>query len=166
MADSTVIAVLTILHILAAMGWLGGVLFFLSAIGPGVRSFTPPASLEFLTKVGPKQLRFFAGAATGTIIFGLGLLFSTFGTDFSTWPIYIEVGFTLGLIAYLIAVLVTIPTFREVDKIAHQMMANPQAGPPPPEFPKLLKRANIAAVAVALILILTLIFMVSSAVFS
>ena len=166
MADSTVIAVLTFLHIAAAMGWLGGVLFFLSAVGPGVRSFTPGASLEFLTKVGPKQLRFFAGTATGTIIFGLGLLFATFGTDMSSWPSYIEVGFTMGLIAYLIAVFVTIPTFRKLDSIAHQMMANPQAGPPPPEFPKLLKRANMAAMAVAAILMLTLVFMVSSAVFS
>lgn len=166
MADSSVIAVLTFLHILSAMGWLGGVIFFLSAIGPAVRSFTPPASLEFLTKVGPRQLRYFAGAATATIVFGLGLLFATFGSDYSTWPGYIEVGFGLGFIAYLIAVLVTIPTFRKVDKIAHQMMASPQAGPPPPEFPKLLKRANMAAMAVAGILLVTLVFMVSSAVFS
>lgn len=165
MADPSVIAILTFLHIVAAIGWLGGVLFFLSAVGPGVRSFTPPASLEFLTKVGPKQLRFFAGAATGTIVFGLGLLFATFGADASTWPGYIEVGFTLGLIAYLIAMLVTIPTFRKVDKIAHQMMEGPP-GPPPPEFPMLLKRANNAATAVAVILLLTLVFMVSSAVFA
>ncbi len=166
MADSVVIAILTFLHIISAMGWLGGVIFFLSAVGPGVKSFTPPASLEFLTKVGPKQVRFFAGAATSTVIFGLGLLFATFGTDMSTWPGYIEVGFTLGLIAYLIAMLVTIPTFRKVDKIAHQMMANPQAGPPPPEFPKLLMRGNMSVMVIAAILILTLIFMVGSAVFS
>lgn len=165
MADQWVIAVLTFLHIASAMGWLGGVLFFLSAVGPGVRSFTPSASLEFLTKVGPKQVRFFAGAATGAIVFGLALLFATFGTDYSSWPGYIEVGFSLGLTAYLIAVFVTIPTFRKVDKIARQMMSGPQ-GPPPPDFPKLLRRANMAALAVALILLLTLVFMVSSAVFA
>jgi hypothetical protein len=166
MADQMVIAVLTFLHIASAMGWLGGVVFFLSAVGPGVRAFTPAASLEFLTKVGPRQLRYFGGVATSTIVFGLALLVATFGTDVSTWPGYIEVGFTLGFVAYLIAILVTIPTFRKVDKIAHQMMANPQAGPPPPEFPKLLKRANMAAVAVALILFFTMLFMVSSAVFA
>lgn len=165
MVDQLVIAALTFLHIVSAMGWLGGVMFFLSAVGPGVRSFTPPASLEFLTKVGPKQIRFFAGAATATIIFGLGLLFATFGADFSAWPGYIEVGFSLGLIAYLIALTVTVPTFRKVDRIARQMMGGPP-GPPPPEFPKLLRRANLAAVAVALILMLTLVFMVGSAVFA
>ena len=166
MADQSVIAVLTFLHIASAMGWLGGAIFFLSAIGPSVRTFTPAASLEFLIKVGPRQIRFFAGAASATLIFGLGLLFATFGSDVSTWPGYIEVGFSLGLIAYLVAMLVTIPTFRKVDKIAHQMMANPQAGPPPPEFPKLLGRANLAAIAVVVILLGTLVFMVSSAVFN
>ena len=165
MADQWVIAVLTFLHIASAMGWLGGVLFFLSAVGPGVRSFTPSASLEFLTKVGPKQVRFFAGAATGAIVFGLALLFATFGTDYSSWPGYIEVGFSLGLTAYLIAVFVTIPTFSIVDMIALQMMRGP-LGPPPQDFPLLLRRAKMAALAVALILLLTLVFMVSSAVFA
>ena len=166
MAPDYVIAALTVLHIVSAMGWLGGVVFFLSAIGPGVRSFTPQASLEFLTKVGPKQLRFFAGVATSTIVFGLALLIAAFGTDYSTWPGYIEVGFSLGLIAYLIAMGVTFPTFRKLDKVAHQMMANPQPGPPPPEFVKLLRRGNMAAMAVAAVLLLTVVFMVSSAVFA
>jgi hypothetical protein len=165
LADQTVIAALTFLHIAFAMGWFGGVIFFLSAIGPGVRSFTPSASLEFLTKVGPKQVRFFAGVATGTLVFGLALLFAAFGTDYSSWPSYIEAGFGLGLIAYLLAMLVTIPTFRKVDRIAHQMMSGPP-GPPPPEFAALLKRANLSVMAIALILLLTLVFMVGSAVFA
>lgn len=166
MADPSVIAVLTFLHIIAAMGWLGGVLYFISALGPGVRAFTPPASLEFLTKVGPRSTRFFAGASTATIIFGLALLFAAFGTNPGIWPGYIEVGFTLGLVAYLIAVLVTIPAFRKVDKIAHQMVSNPQQGPPPPELMKTLRMGNMAVMVIAIILMLALIFMVSSAVFA
>ena len=163
MVDQSVIAVLTFLHIVFAMGWLGGVMLFLSAVGPGARAFTPPAVLEFLTKIGPKQVRFFAGVATGTIVFGLALLFAVFGTDYSSWPNYIEAGFGFGLIAYLVAMLVTVPTFRRVERIARQLMSGPP-GSPPPEFPKLLRRANMAAMAVALILLLALVFMVSSAV--
>jgi len=165
LADQSIIAVLTFLHIVTAMGWLGGVIFFLSAVGPGVRAFTPPALLEFLTKVGPKQIRFFAGVATGTIVFGLALLFAAFGTDYSSWPNYIETGFGFGLIAYLIAVLVTIPTIGKLSGIARQLMSGPP-GPPPPGLLKLLKRANMATMAVALLLLLALIFMVSSAVFA
>ena len=164
MVDQSVIAVLTFLHIVTAMGWLGGVIFFLSAVGPGARAFTPPAQLEFLTKVGPKQIRFFAAVATGTIVFGLALLFATFGTDPSSWPNYIEAGFGFGFIAYLVAIVVTIPTLLKVAKVALQAMGGPQ-GPPPPELPKLLKRANMAAMAVALLLLLALVFMVGSAVF-
>lgn len=166
MADPTVIAVLTFLHIASAIGWMGAVVFFLSVIGPSVRNFTPAASLEFLTKVGPRQIRYFAGTATSTIVFGLALLFTTFGTDYTTWPRYIEVGFSLGLLAYLIALLVAIPSFRGADKVAHQIMSNPQAGPPPPELARYLKRGNQAAIAIAIILLLALVFMVLSTVFA
>lgn len=166
MAPATVIAVLTFFHIMAAMGWLGGVIFFISAVSRGLKRFTPGASLEYLTKVGPEQIRFFIGTATGTIIFGLGLLFATFGDNYSNWPSYIEAGFTLGFVAYLIAMLVTVPTFRKVERLAKERMGNPTPGPPSPEFLKYLKRANQAAWAVALILTLALIFMVSSAVFA
>jgi hypothetical protein len=159
-ADSTVVAALTFLHIASAMGWLGGAMLFLSAVGPGARTFTPPASLEFLTKVGLKLLRFFAGVSTATIAFGLALLFATFGADYAVWPWYIEVGLTMGLIAYLMALLVTIPTFRKLDKMAQEVMSKPP-GPPIPDFPKLLKRANMAAM-----LVMTLVFMVRREIFA
>jgi hypothetical protein len=155
-----VITILAFLHIAAAVGWMGAVVFFLSAIGPGVRTFTPAASLEFLTKVGPRQIRFFVATATGTIVFGIALQFEYFGS--SGWPTSIEVGFVLGLIAYLIAIGVTVPSFRNADKVAHKIMSS--QGPPPPELGAQLagymKRANIAAISVAILLLLTLAFMV------
>lgn len=165
MADSTVIAVLTVLHVASAMGWLGGVMFFLSAVGPGIRSFSPSASLEFLTKVGPKQVRFFAGVSTAAIVFGLALLFAAFGMDYTAWPWYIEAGLGMGFVAYLLTVLVTVPTLRKIDRIARDIMGKPP-GPPPPEFPRLLKRANMATMLTAAVLLLALVFMVSTSVFA
>lgn len=163
MVAAAVITVLAFLHILAAVAWLGSAIFFLSVIGPSVRSLTPAASLEFLTKAGPRQIRFFGGTATATIVFGLALLFAAFGTNYASWPTSIDVGLSLGLLAYLIALVVTIPTFRKADKIAHGMMANPQSGPPPSELARLLKRGNIGAVLVVVILLITAAFMVVSA---
>ena len=154
------ITVLAFLHIASAVGWLGAVAFFLSAIGPGVRTFTPPASLEFLTKVGPRQIRYFAGTATATIVFGLALLFAYYGSN--AWPTSMEVGFGLGLIAYLVAIGVTVPAFLKADKVAHQIMS--LQGPPPPELGAQLaghlRRGNVAGLTVGILLILTLAFMV------
>ncbi len=163
MVAAIVITVLAVLHILFAVGWLGAVIFFVSVIGPTLPKFSPPASLEFLAKVGPPQLRFFGVVATGTIVFGLALLFAAFGTDYTFWPTSIVIGFSLGFLAYLIAVLVTIPAFRKVDKLAHEMMTNPPTGPPPAEFVKTLNRGRLASALVGLILLLTFLFMVATA---
>jgi hypothetical protein len=162
MLDPAIVSVLAILHVAAAAAWFGALVFFISIVGPGVRSFTPAASLEFLTKVGPRQLRFFIGSATATILFGVALLYAYYGSY--PWPTSIEVGFGFGLLAYLIALGVTVPAFRNADKVAHQIMAT--QGPPPPELAAklggFLKRGNIGAASVGLALVLTLIFMVDT----
>lgn len=137
-------------------------MFSLSALGPGLRTLSPPAAMEYLVKVGPRITRFFLGAATATIVFGLALLFAAFGTDTSTWPNGIGVGLGLGLIAYLFAFGYVAPTFRKLDRIAHQAMGSPQAGPPPAEFQSLLKRGNMGTVVIAVLLFGALIFMVGA----
>jgi hypothetical protein len=162
MAD-TILVALAFLHIVSAIAWLGGVAFFLSAVGPGLRSFSQPASLEYLTKVGPRQVRFFAGAATATVVFGFALLLYAFGLSPTAWPVSIEGGMALGFVAYLIAVLVTVPSFRKVEKMARQMMANPQGGPPPAGFALYLRRGNQAAMSVAVILVFATVLMVATA---
>jgi hypothetical protein len=161
----TLITVLAFLHVAAGASWFGALMFLISVLGPGVRTFTPQASLEFLTKVGPGQLRFFLGAATATIVFGLALVFDAFGSDASAWPSSIDVGMVLGLLAYLIAAFVAAPAFRNADKVAHEITSS--QGPPPLELTaKLgayLKRGSMAATAVGVVLFLTLIFMVGAA---
>src|SRR5713101_4123679 len=112
---AVVITVLAYLHVLAAMGWLGGAILFVSSIAPGVRSLSPTASLEYLAKVGPRSTRFFAGTATGTIVFGLALLAVVPGL-FET---SLMVGVGIGLIAYATAI-VTMLSFRKADQIAKQ----------------------------------------------
>jgi hypothetical protein len=163
LVDQSVIAVLAFFHIAAAIGWMGGLVFFLSAVGPGVRTLSPAASLEFLTKAGPRQTRYFAGAATGTIVFGLALAFAAFGSV-GSWPTAIYGGMTMGLIAYVIAIGVTIPTFRKAEKVAHEIMTS--QGPPSPDqgakLGALLKRGNMSTIGIAIFLVLALAFMVDS----
>ena len=158
MVAPIVITILAYLHIISAMRWLGGAVLFVSAVAPGLRSMSPTARLEFLSKIGPRATRFFIGSSTATIVFGLALLFS-FPGAFSTTII---AGLTLGLIAYLDAILVSIPSLRKADHLAKEMLASGQAGPPSPELAKVLKRGGIGATTVVVLLVITLIFMVTA----
>lgn len=117
--------------------------------------------MEFLAKVGPKSTQFFIGAATATVIFGLALFFSMAG-DFPGYGIY--AGATLGLLAYLGAMGVTVPAFIKADRLAKEMMTSGQAGPPPPEFTKALRRGGMGVTSVVVLLLLAVIFMVASGV--
>jgi len=129
----------------------------LSVISPGLRSVSPPAVLEFLAKVGPRSTTFFGIVSTTTIIFGLSLLFASGVNDL---PIY--VGAAIGLVAYLDAILFTIPALRKADKLAEQVLANPQAGPPPPELMANVRKGGLGVMTVVVLLALALIFMVVS----
>jgi uncharacterized membrane protein len=152
-----VVTVLAYLHIISAMGWLGGAVLFVSVLAPGLRSLTSSASLEFLAKVGPKSTRFFAFAATATIVFGLALLLAI--PELLGTPLVFGIG--LGLVAYLTAVL-TMLSFRKVDDIANEILAGKRQGPPPPEFTKALRRGGLSVTATTLLLVLALIFMVTA----
>src|SRR2546425_6935937 len=100
MVAPIVITILAYLHIISAMGWLGGAVLFVSAVAPGLRAMSPTARLEFLSKIWPRATRFFIGSFTATNVFGPALLFS-FPSAFT--PTIIA-GLTLRLIAYLDAI--------------------------------------------------------------
>jgi uncharacterized membrane protein len=152
---AVIITTLAFLHVLSAMGWLGGATLFVSAVVPGTRSMSPTASLEFLAKVGPRSTRFFAGSATATIVFGLALL----GVAPGLMGISLMGGIGFGLIAYITAIF-TMVSFRKADNIAKERLASGQTGPPPPELTKALKRGGITVVLTVLLLIIALLFMI------
>jgi uncharacterized membrane protein len=154
-----VITVLAFLHILSGMAWLGGAVLFASVVAPGLRKVSPPARLEFLAKVGPTANRFFVGVATSTIVFGLALLFSFFGSDYSLWPSSIIVGFSLGFIAYLTGMVVTVPTLSKAFKLAKDALA---MGAPSPQLAVLMKRSGISSGLTAILLVMAVVFMVAT----
>ncbi|TLX93216.1 MAG: hypothetical protein E6K96_09720 [Thaumarchaeota archaeon] len=159
MVAPIVITILAYLHIISAMGWLGGAALFVSVVGPGLRSLSLTARLEFLSKIGPGATRFFIGSSTATIVFGLALLFSFPGASSAT----LTTGLAVGLIAYLDAILVAIPSLRKADHLAKEMLASGQAGgPPSPELAKALKRGGIGVATVVVLLVITLISMVTA----
>lgn len=167
MVAAIVITVLATLHIISAISWLGASIFFVLILGPGFRTLTPPTTVEFFMKIGSKAPRYFTAFASATILFGLLLLYAVTNGDFSVlWTTNfgttISIGLTLGLVAYLDAMLITAPKFSKGAKLAAEMMKNPPQGPPT-EFIATLKKGGQSALIGTIILVIAAIFMVTSA---
>ena len=166
MFPADVITVVAYLHIISAVGWLGASFFFVIIMAPGLRSLTPAAALEFNAKIGGKAVRYFMAVSGSTVLFGLILLYLSLDGDFSRlWTTgygeTLAVGFTLGLIAFLDAILITAPALRKASKLAGELMKNPPQGPPT-ELMALLKRGGEGAAIGTAILFITAAFMVTA----
>lgn len=163
MGDPTVIATLAFLHIVSAIAWFGGVVFFLSGVAPGIRKMSTASRIDFSANIGPGITRFYGISGTLTLVFGLGLLYEAFGGNPSGWPMSIEIGLTLGFLAFLVGLGVTVPASRRLDKMSKELLSNPPQGPPPAEFVKNFQTLGRGAIVIALLLLLATAFMVVTA---
>jgi uncharacterized membrane protein len=158
--------VLAVLHILTAMGWLGGALLFGFVISPSLAKLSRPASREFALGVAPGVLRFFQVIAGATILFGLLLLYNMTNGDFSqlsfssVWGRSLLLGMTTALAAFVLTEAVTVPAFQRVVALNGRM--RPDGSEVPPELPSAVHRAGRLALANVLLLMITLGLMVSA----
>ncbi len=157
LAAPIIVTVLAYLHVIFAVGWMGGAILFLSVVTPGARTLSPGALLEFITKVVPRSTRYFAVVATATVIFGLGLAIALPGI-FGTTLIY---GMALGLVAYLFAIY-TMSVFHKVETLARAHLKSGQMGPPPQELFSALKRGGTMVILTVSLLFLVIGFMILS----
>jgi uncharacterized membrane protein len=163
-----VFIVLLVLHISFIVTWFGGAALFSTIIAPSIAKIAPAARTEFIIATLPRYVRFIAGSATGSIIFGV-LLFGYISGSTSLAPSssglpLIEAGAVLGLIAFVIAIGVVYPTANKLVKTMKQMANSAgAAGQSESNIPQLQKRMRIGASAVAVILGLTLILMIVGA---
>lgn len=159
-------AVLAVLHVFTAMGWLGGGLLFGFVISPRLAKLSRPAAREFVLGVAPGILRFFQVAAGATILFGLLLLYNMTNGDFSQlsfssiWGRSLLIGMTTALVAFVLSEAVTVRAFQRVIALNGRM--RPDGSEVPPELPPAVRRAGRLALANSLLLVLTLAFMVSA----
>lgn len=152
-----VVTIFAYLHILSAISWLGAALLFTSTLAPGIRKMSTAAYLEFMTTVVPRMTRYFAMAATSTVVFGPFLL--------ATIPAYsplLQVGILTGLAAY-VEVLYEIPTFRKIARLSQELKQAGHTGPLPAEFKKALRKGRNGTILTVALLLTTLVFMVYSA---
>ncbi len=163
MVDPLVLTAVAFLHIVFAIAWLGGSLYFVFILGPRLRTLSPPAAIEFVARVGRTTGRYAETVSGLTIVFGLILLYLYFGGDYTKWPLTLEIGFTLGFIAFLIGLLAIAPSIGKASGIAKEFMKNPAQGPPPAEFLALMKKGGISSTIATVLLLITAVFMVATA---
>ena len=157
--------ILAIGHVVSAMCWLGGGIVFAFVVAPALSKLSPASSGEFLVKVVPSVVRFVQVFAGLTILFGFLLLYNMGGssllTSSSFYSIDLSLGITFALAAFVLAEFVSAPLQLKAVHMIRDMMAS-GAHQPPAAFPRTLRRAGLSAMATAVLLILTSIFMIGA----
>lgn len=161
-------AILAWLHIVSAIGWMGGAVMFAMVVAPALSKLSPASSGEFFVKVVPGIARFFQITAGTTVLFGVLLLYAGMSNgDFgaltlsSNWGVSVFLGLAIGFVAFLIAEFAAVPTFKKAVKLIKEMQASGQHEPPA-ELPKTIRRASLMARATVGLLFLASVFMVSA----
>ena len=134
-------------------------------IGPSLRSMSPPASLEFNAKVLPKIVGFVRMAVVSTYLFGVLLLYFFNDGDMSwlmnsTQGYIISAGVLIALVAGILGLAHTIPSFNKVSKLSAEALASGK--PPAPEMMDYGKRARTGSMAAVFLLLIVLAMMVIS----
>ncbi len=153
---NSVVTILAYFHIISAMAWLGGAILFVSTVGPVSRRLSQAAQLEVLATFIPRGTRYFLGAATAAIVFGIALFLTI--PDFSR---YLYVGMATALVAYLL-ILSEVPDFAKVGRMAAELAKAVPLPALPAEFRKVQKRTVVTTAATVVLLAVTLGFMVYS----
>ena len=150
---------------MSAIGWLGGGILTTFVLGPNVKKLAPAAALEFNAKVLPRIVRFVQMMIGTTFLFGLLLLYAVSDGDFtwlSTSPQGLELseGIGLALVTSVVVFAVTVPSFKQVSKLAAAALAAGQ--PPAPEMMKYAMRARKGSLAGVGLLLIVLSLMVAA----
>jgi uncharacterized membrane protein len=154
-------AVLLWLHILGAIGWLGGVMIFAMLIGPVLPTLSPASRGELAVKLLPRFSRYAEIFAVFTPIFGIALAFQMGDGTMSIFSpntnlgLFLSIGTLLSLVAVVVVFTIVSPTVRKIVRLTQETLKSP--GPPPPELTRASTRLRVSSVIglVALLLIFT-----------
>ena len=163
-----IIALLTWLHIISIVSWLGSAIILTSVVQPSMARFSPQTRGEMALTFMPRMARFIQISATLAIVFGflLGLSISNgdpffFFSSTNTLGLRITIGAILGLIAYIMVFAVLTPTVKKLGEVTKQMQANPQQ-PPPAQLGALQRKVRMGGPAGVIVLSLAMAFMVAA----
>jgi uncharacterized membrane protein len=119
--DPVLIALLSV-HLLLALGWLGGELMTAFVIGPGLQQMSLQSKREFFVKVTPRAVRYVKWMIVGTGVTGFLLAFVT-PSKLAASGVAVSAGIVLALIAAAIEVVVTDALQKSGQQTPSQEMA-------------------------------------------
>jgi uncharacterized membrane protein len=161
LSSPIVVTALAYAHILSGVCWLGGALIFVTVVAPGLGRMSGAARSEFIVKVMPRWVKFIQAVAGLTLLFGILLLVAYFNGDYSSIGASLMAGVVFGILAFLVVIGLTGPTFRKLVKLVEEMQRS-GAQAPSPEIEKTLKRSVFAGRLGLVLLLLALLFMVAA----
>lgn len=170
MLAQIVIAVLTWLHILSAMAWLGSILFLVVVLNPVMSNLSPKARNSLAIKIFPKTAIFIRAFGGIAIIFGIALMFSLSSyslADFSPTTNYgktLMIGGVLAIVAYIgLGEGMLMPSFSKFLKIASQYSSKDKEGQPA-QLGMLERRISVSSILQLIVLLAVLGAMVTAGV--
>jgi len=155
--DPVLITLLSV-HLLLALGWLGGELMTAFVIGPGLKQLSLQSKREFLAKVTPRAVRYVKWMIVGTGVTGFLLAFVT-PSQLEASGVVVAAGIVLALIAAAVEVVVTSPSFKKMSSLADALLKSGQQTPSP-EMATQEKRARWGSLADTGLLVAVLVLMV------
>ncbi len=134
------LTVLRVIHIFAAVTWVGGTIFVVSVLTPTVQAAGPDGGrfMMHVARLG-RLANVLTISAIGTVVAGLLLYWPTSGGLNSAWltsahGITLTIGALIGIAAMLHGVFATGPITRKMGVIATDILK--RQGPPPTDLMK------------------------------
>ena len=132
------LTVLRVIHIFAAVTWVGGGIFLISVILPTVQAAGPDGGRFMLhvARLG-RMARTLTGASIATVLAGALLYWPTSGGFNPGWltspnGITLTIGAIIGILAMLHGAFVQRPIIGKMGAVANDILN--RQGPPPPEL--------------------------------
>jgi uncharacterized membrane protein len=132
------ITVLRIIHIFAAVAWVGGACFMFSVLTPTVQAAGPDGG-RFMLQLASfgRMTQVVTGAAITTVVAGLLLYYPTSGGLNPAWltsphGITLTIGALFGITTLLHGLFATGPASNKMGAVAKVILS--RQGPPPPEL--------------------------------
>ena len=132
------LTVLRVIHIFAAVTWVGGGIFLVSVLTPTVQAAGPDGG-RFMLRLAAygRMAQVLTGSAILTVLAGALLFWSTSGGLNPVWlttpqGIFLTIGAIIGILAMLHGAFAQGPIISKMGALANDILN--RQGPPPPEL--------------------------------